>query len=98
MKKKLIIITLLSGVVSLIAFLPAPPPPSPTIYYEQTPPYPSQFWVQKLATPLVTGENVIMRIQYEPGVDVPAKMDIYNGAGNAINFHDDGIAPDKVKN
>lgn len=65
--------------------------------FEQNPPVPLEFRVQKLRTPLANGSNMILRIRYEdPGYTLPSELDIYQSSGSMTAFHDDGIAPDIV--
>ncbi|XZF14088.1 hypothetical protein ACTHGU_20100 [Chitinophagaceae bacterium MMS25-I14] len=96
MKKKIVTVLLLLG--GSILFIQSAPPPSPDdqliATYEQQPPIPKHYWVQKLQQPLADGSNMTMRIEYEEGVDIPTKLNIYYGDGLDITFHDDGQTPD----
>ena len=98
MKHKIILLLLLSGAFLIFTQSAPPPPPSDSeliASYEQNPPVPLHYWVQLLQDSLEDGSNMIMRIEYEKGVDMPESLNIYYNADNAVTFHDDGAYPDR---
>lgn len=72
-------------------------PPPVQIAFEQNPPYPVKYWVQKLATPTANGENLIFKVKYISDSRLPSSIDLY---GNAVSIQytlkDDGRYPDDV--
>lgn len=64
--------------------------------FEQTPPYPIKYWIKKLRRPLITGENLVFKVQYESDFTLPDKIEIYNAEKIELLLRDDGVAPDNV--
>lgn len=63
--------------------------------FEQNPPVPLEFRVQKLHAPLANGNNMILGMRCEdPGYILPSELNIYQSSGSMTAFHDDRIAPD----
>ncbi|MNK09025.1 hypothetical protein D3C87_269730 [compost metagenome] len=70
---------------------------SAQIAFEQTPPYPVKYWVQKLATPTSRGENLIFRVKYESDSKLPMSIDLYgNSVSIQYKLRDDGRYPDDI--
>lgn len=71
--------------------------PPDQLAFEQNPPYPVKYWVQKLAAPTSNGENMIFKVQYISDSKLPYSIDLY---GNAISVQytlkDDGKYPDDI--
>lgn len=107
-KKQPLLIIISTTLVVLLSFRgampdPDPPPPSPPPLgfspYEQQPPIAKHIRVQKLATPLEDGSNVIMRIEYdEHGLPDDDTIAIYYGGDfYTVTFRDNGVFPDLVQ-
>lgn len=97
MKIKTIVIVVLTSAITLSifqSFAPVPPPFDQSVF-EQNPPFVEKIWVQLLQTP-VDDNNVIMRLQYEDGMYLPATMNIYYSDDGLVEFHDDGNGPDLI--
>jgi hypothetical protein len=81
------------GSKSALSFLPAPT----QIAFEQNPPYPVKFWVQKLATSTSRGENLIFKVKYESDSRLPSFIDLYgNSVSIQYTLRDDGKYPDDI--
>jgi hypothetical protein len=66
--------------------------------FEQPPPIPNKFYVQKLATTLEDGSNLVFKIDYEPEPGLPIKIDYYANNKIAFTMKDNGIYPDAIAN
>lgn len=73
---------------------PAPPPPSNPATYRQQPPFIERVWIKQLATPLGTGENMLLKVKFFDVFDPPSTLDVYDGTGGQITFYDDGTNGD----
>jgi len=90
--------TLIASFFAIISIQMAAPEPEVTYdqsAFERFPPVPTQFWVQKLVTPLSDSSNMIIRIKYVSDTVLPSSITMYINGGNTI-FHDDGTGPDSV--
>jgi len=67
---------------------------NPSDDWEQHPPIASRVTVQKLATPLETGENMLMEISYLRGTIGVREFVVYANERTKVIFHDDGINGD----
>jgi hypothetical protein len=63
--------------------------------FEQTPPIVDKFYVQKLATPLPNGANVIFTVKYLEE-DLAQDINVYLGDQISFTLKDDGVYPDLV--
>lgn len=89
------ILGLLVTGAAVAAFAPAPSllsyvPES----FDYDPPVPLHVWVTKLPTPLRTGENVMMRVEFADRDSMPAILPVYLTDHDSVQFRDDGVAPD----
>jgi hypothetical protein len=66
--------------------------------FEQQPPIPNKFILQKIANPTSNGNNVIFKIDYEPELGLPIKIDYFSNNNIAFTMKDDGIFPDAIAN
>lgn len=72
-------------------------PPPLQAGYEQNPPYPVKFWIQKLSTAGRNGENLIFKVKYESDGALPATIDLYgNSVSVQYTLRDDGTYPDDI--
>jgi hypothetical protein len=71
--------------------------PPAQIAFEQDPPFPVQYWIQKLATPTTSGENLIFKVKYDSDANLPLFIDLYgNSVSVQYTLRDDGKYPDDI--
>ena len=62
--------------------------------FEQHPPIPERFWVQKLKNPTNSG-SMILSIQFVADITMPKQLPIYSGRSLQYTLKDDGVYPDE---
>lgn len=66
------------------------------LIFEQQPPIPVGYFVQKLATPRPEG-NMILTVQYYPDASLPQELNIFFNGNVDVTLKDDGEYPDAVE-
>lgn len=64
--------------------------------YEQQPPIAKSAFVQKLASPLSNGNNMILRIEYYADSTLPDIIELYSNGNIAYTLKDNGVFPYSV--
>lgn len=94
MRKKIVLISLCLFVLVLCGVsFNAAPPPEQNSEWETNPPIAEKFWVQKLATPLSNGNNILFKVQYSSADVYPTQINVYIGT-SPITMYDNGTNGD----
>jgi hypothetical protein len=95
MKKKfLTTMLIMGGVISTLFFSSSTEEDTSQDTFEQEPPMPMQYKIQKLAAPLSTGETMVFRVDYFRDETLPNTIKIYTSGDIDVILKDDGTAPD----
>lgn len=95
MKNKFVTTMLImGGVISTLFFSSSTEEDTSQDSFEQEPPMPMQYKIQKLAAPLSTGETMVFRVDYFKDETLPNTIKIYTSGEIDVILKDDGNAPD----
>ncbi len=94
MKRGLIKTAFTAIILSIIFMSWETTPKFDTKTFEQHPPIPEKFWVQKLKKPTNSG-SMILSIQFVADKTMPKQLPIYSGKSLQYTLKDDGVYPDK---